>query len=180
MEKLLDDIELTYGIQHGDEAAFRRFFDRYYQPLLAYIHAFHHSRAESEDIVQQAFATVWIHREQLDPAQSPKGYLYAVAYRGFIDLKRKQGLKTAYLDDIKKEVLGMPDIEIDELTEIKIQKLKSFIDQLPERCREILLLSKMQGLKYQEIADKLNLSKKTVEAQMRIAYKKIREEFGEN
>ena len=59
----------------------------------------------------------------------------------------------------------------------RIKKLKVIIDELPPKCREILLLNKRDGLKYKEIALKLNVSEKTVESQMRIAFKKIRAAF---
>lgn len=179
MEYLKDDIHLAQGIINGDKVAFRMFFDRYYQPLLAYISAFHHSSVEAEDLVLQAFATLWVRRAQLDPHRSPKGYLYSVAYRSFIDEKRKRHLHTEYLDDIKQEALRIPISESDDTVEKNIQKVMSIIDTLPDRCREILLLSKIQGLKYKEIAQKLDISVKTVESQMRIAYIKIREKMEE-
>lgn len=59
------------------------------------------------------------------------------------------------------------------------QKIMSIIDNLPDRCREILTLSKIQGLPYREIAKKLEISVKTVESQMRIAYQKIRNQMEE-
>jgi len=64
--------------------------------------------------------------------------------------------------------------------EKRLEKLKAIIETLPEKCKEILLLNKMDGLKYREIAIKLNISIKTVEAQMRIAFQKIREGFKDN
>ena len=179
MDSIVDDIQLARGIRNGDKVAFRVFFDRYYQPLLAYISAFHHSTVEAEDLVQQAFATLWIQRAQLDPAQSPKGYLYAVAYRNFIDQKRKRQLNTEYIDDIKQEALQVPLSESDDTVERNVKKVMCIIDNLPHRCREILLLSKIHGLQYKEIAQKLDISIKTVESQMRIAYIKIREKFEE-
>ena len=57
--------------------------------------------------------------------------------------------------------------------------MKRMIENLPEKCKIILKLSKIEGLNYQEIANHLNISPKTVESQMRIAFNKIREQFSE-
>ena len=68
----------------------------------------------------------------------------------------------------------------DSILQKKIEKVKQLVDALPEKCREILLLSKREGYKNKEIAEKLNISIKTVESQMRIAFQKIRDGFEDN
>lgn len=81
------------------------------------------------------------------------------------------------LDVLKRHALEVRLHEGEDATARRIEKLKKIIEILPDGCREILTLNKMEGLKYREIAEKLNISVKTVESQMRIAYRKIREGF---
>src|SRR5690606_12954512 len=105
---------------------------------------------------------------------------YTTAYNSFIDLYGKNQRKNQILDELKdsmaKENLGEPDSNENH----KVKKVKMVIDQLPPKCREIILLNKTHGLKYKEIAVIKNISEKTVESQMRIAFAKIREAFDDN
>lgn len=173
----MDDIQLAKAISTGDQVAFKLFFERYYNPLLAYISTFTHQSLQAEDITQQAFVTLWDNREKIKPEHSLKNYLYTIAYNGYIDQYRKSKYQNSILDHLKRRALADRLNERDDTADQRIEKLRSIVDALPYRCQEILKLNKIQGLKYREIAEMLDISVKTVESQMRIAYQKIREEF---
>ncbi|WP_255518108.1 sigma-70 family RNA polymerase sigma factor [Fulvivirga sp. M361] len=64
-----------------------------------------------------------------------------------------------------------------ESLEKRIEKVKQVVDSLPPKCQEIIRLNKLEGIKYKDIAVRMDISVKTVESQMRIAFKKIREAF---
>ncbi|UGU15312.1 RNA polymerase sigma-70 factor [Sinomicrobium kalidii] len=170
----MEDVQLAQAIRDGQEPAFRQLFERYYQRLHAYITSFTRDRDEAEDIVQQAFMVLWSKRRKLDTGKSLKSYLYTIAHNIYIDQHRQLKRRNAFFDELKAAALRERIKEDEDLVEQRIQKLKSIVESLPPRCREILQLNKLEGLKYREIAGRLDISLKTVEAQMRIAFRKIR------
>ncbi|WP_147679036.1 RNA polymerase sigma factor [Algibacter pacificus] len=173
----MQDLDLINAIKHNDENAFEVLFQKYYADLVNYITVFTQHRSTSEDIVQQLFVGLWVKRGELNITKSVKGYLYTVAHRAYVDYYRSTKRRNALLDDLKEQALRDNIKEDKEIEKKRIRKLKQIVDTLPPKCQEILKLNKLEGLKYQEIANRLNISVKTVESQMRIAYQKIREGF---
>lgn len=173
----MDDSKLAEAISNGDHTAFKIFFERHAPPLRAYLISLSGSAVLTEDLIQQTFLTLWRKRKTLKAELSPKSYLYRIAYHGFIDYHRKAKREINMLNNLKKNALEERIWEDEEPQVARIAKLQGIINQLPDRCREILVLNKLQGLKYQQIAEVLNISVKTVESQMRIAFQKIREGF---
>ena len=173
----MNDSILIEAIRQDDNAAFEELFNRYYKPLVAYITTFTNDFELSEDIVQQTFITIWTQRKKLPLLKSIKNYLHTVSYHAFVDHYKKSKRDDAFFDDLKEKALRDSIEEDSELIEKRILKLIQIVESLPPRCREILKLNKIEGLKYAEIAKKLDLSVKTVESQMRIAFQKIREGF---
>src|SRR5690606_24285323 len=93
------------------------------------------------------------------------------------DYYRKEKIQYSVFDQLKTKAIEENEKEDNELTERRIQRLKETIDTLPYRCKRILEMNKIEGLKYREISEILGISVKTVESQMRIAFQKIREAF---
>lgn len=173
----MDDIELVGAICNNDKNAFRILFDRFYKRLFAYANTLTNDSNWSEDIVQQAFITLWLKKSQLDKKKSPINYLFSIVHNSYIDDYRRVKRRDNFFDTLKHESF-IEHLDLDnELLEKRISKLKRIIDTLPPKCREILQLNKMEGVTYQNIAIQLNISIKTVESQMRIAFQKIREGF---
>ncbi|MBU3820996.1 RNA polymerase sigma-70 factor [Flavobacteriaceae bacterium XHP0103] len=175
----MDNEELVQALREGDELAFDFLFKCYYKPLLAFITTYTRNVEQAEDIVQQSFISLWNKKEDLKLKVSPKNYLYTIAYNQFVDHYRKSVRKSDFLEELRLAFLRDSIDEDDELLEKRISKLKAIIEKLPPKCKKILIMSRQQGLKYKEIADKLNISHRTVEEQVRIAFKKIRKAFEE-
>ena len=173
----MKDSLLIEGIKNDDNKAFKMFFDRYYKPLVGYIKTFTNDFSSAEDIAQQTFITIWTKRHKLASIKSPKSYLYSIGYNTYIDYYRKIKKQDVFFDELREKALRNSIVEDKEILEKRLKKLKIIIDSLPERCKEILELNKLNGLRYKEIAVKLDISKKTVESQMRIAFQKIRKGF---
>ena len=169
--------ELVVAIQQGDKVAFKFLFEQYYGPLVGYISTYTQDKQLSEDIVQHSFITLWQKRSRLSNETSPKNYLYTIAYNRYIDLLRKEKRVGGLLEELRMENLRNRIEEDREFLEKRLFKLKKIIEGLPPRCKEILYLSRQRGLEYTEIAEKLKISPKTVEEQIRIAFKKIRKGF---
>ena len=152
--------------------AFEGAFKRWYQPLCLFSLRYIASTDDAEDIVQQTFTEVWAKLRAGECIENLKAYLFqAVKHRS---------LSFAMRDETLVSADRMPDVA-DDSEEAAIReaeeraRLWRTIDALPPARREIFLLSKRDGLKQQEIADRLHLSLKTVENQMGKALKSLRE-----
>lgn len=167
-------------LREGERPAFQYFFNTYYNRLVAYITTYTRCKIQSEDIVQQAFINFWDTKSNLDEDRSPKAYLYAIAYNQYIDTVKKEKKREKLFDQIWQRALRDRIEEDKEAVEMRIQKLQQVIASLPPKCKEILQLNKVYGVKYKEIARQKDISVKTVESQMRIAFKKIRKAFKED
>lgn len=169
---------LLAKIKQGNEQAFKAFFDANYKPLCVYLRSFTPDLDTAQELAQAAFVDFWNKRNEIEIRTSSKSYLFRMGYNLFLNRLRKKKKQESLLEDLKYKALQeqneRPEDHLKEATE----RLKKIVETLPSRCKEVLEL-KMQGHKYQEIADILNISVKTVEAQMRIAYIKIREGFGD-
>lgn len=173
----MEDQNLIYKIEQNDREAFNLLFKKYYKPLVNYIWSLCHDIQLAEDIIQQVFVDLWTNSKPLKISKSVKGYLYWVSFTSYINHYRKTNRRSQLLESFQFETLREAVKEDQDVLTYKVKRLKQIIDTLPPSCREILELNKYRGLQYDEIAEKLNISKKTVESQMRIAFKKIREAF---
>lgn len=175
----MDDNSLITQIKEGNTLAFKQFFDSHYRPLCYYLINFTNDTHLAEDMAQLVFVNFWNKRETIEIRSSLKSYLYKMAYNQFLTSLRKKKKEESVLEQLKYEALQTISVPTEAELEQKTQRLWRVIEQLPERCQEVVKL-KMEGLKYREIADALGLSIKTVESQMRVAFIKIREDYKED
>lgn len=163
------------AIKNGDEREFQKLFNLYYAKLSSYINTYTKDTDKTKDIVQEAFIKLWDNRKNIDTNSSILAYLHKIAYNIFIDNYRKVKRQQSLLDSLSYETIN-DMIEDDNNTLSKIEIVKKSIEELPPRCKEVFKLSKYEGLKYSEIAEALNISIKTVEAQMGKAFSQIRQQ----
>ncbi|CAM4240357.1 DNA-directed RNA polymerase specialized sigma subunit, sigma24 family [Zobellia roscoffensis] len=173
----MNDIEAVRDLKKESKVAFKYLFNTYYNRLVAYITTYNHNIAQSEDVVQQTFIKLWDNRQKLDEDQSPKGYLYAIAYNIYCDTLKTKKKQEKLMSVIWERALRDRIEEDLDAKERRIQKMRQIIDSLPPKCKEIVQMNKIQGIKYKDIAEHMGISIKTVEAQMRIAFTKIREAY---
>tara|TARA_R110002050_G_scaffold289068_1_gene441468 strand:- start:25074 stop:25664 length:591 start_codon:yes stop_codon:yes gene_type:complete len=164
-------------IQKSDNNAVKELFDLHYRPLCSYAFQFTGLMEDAEDIVQNEFIKLWTRRSELRIHTSLKAYLYKSVYNAFLHQTRKVKKQDDFLVALKYEAMSYRVDEDDTVFLEKIERIKGLLDLLPDKCREILLLSKRDGYRNREIADKLGISIKTVESQISIAFKKIRNGF---
>lgn len=179
MYESMNSKELVGALKQDDKMAFEFLFNKYYNSLVAYISTYTKNQHQSEDIVQHSFISLWNKRNGLLSEISPKSYLYTIAFNRYIDYYRKSMRKIDVLEELRLENLRNSINEDEELLDKRIKKLRLIIEKLPPRCKKILIMSKQRGLDYKEIAAHLNISPRTVEEQIRIAFKKIRKAFDE-
>ncbi|RAV30560.1 RNA polymerase sigma factor [Sinomicrobium soli] len=173
----MNELEAVKALRKGDKTALGYFFRRYYDRLVAYITTYSNDKTSSEDIVQQAFINLWEDRGKLDPERSPRHYLFSIARNRYMDSVKNEKRRLRLLDELWEEALQSRVDEDREELEKRIEHVKKILASLPPKCQEIIKLNKVEGVKYKDIAIRMDISIKTVEAQMRIAFQKIREAF---
>ena len=162
-------------IQKGDIQSFEKLFHRYYSGLCGYAETLVGKKEVAEEVVQDVFYNIWKNREALKISKSWQSYLYRAAFNNSMmylrKMRREQPLNEG--GSLDPEV-GTPDpsqlMQLNEVSELVSKTLKD----LPEKTREIFRLNRQEGLKYREIADRLSISVKTVEANMGKALKALR------
>ncbi|CAI8207623.1 MAG: ECF RNA polymerase sigma factor SigW [SAR116 cluster bacterium] len=166
---------LLEQIKLGSKEAFAFFFNKYYNSLVNYIFAISSSKTTAEEIAQETFIIFWEKRKKLSIKNNYlKAYLFKSAYYKFIDDNRALNKKYKLLEDLRNEsYVELIDFD-SSLKQEQIKNINSIIDSLPDRCKQIFIMSKIDGLKYKEISDRLEISVKTVEAQISKALKVLR------
>lgn len=161
-------------VRKGDKIAFEMFYRKHFKSLIAYLRMFVTDLDLTKDIAQQSFVKLWLKRTAVPTDIPLKRYLFAISKNLYIDYYRAQKRENETLEQLKLEALEHLDTAPTESLTHRSVLLKQAINELPPKCREVLLMSKMEGLPYKQIALRLDISVKTVESQMRIAYTKIR------
>lgn len=149
-------------------------FKRYYRQLCLYAaHYLNGDIAASEDIVQDCFVKLW-QQDHADKCSitDKRAFLYTLVRNACIDTLRRQHPEMTNIDpsDLEESISDEEAIDRSE----QEAKVWETIDALPDRCREVFLMAKRDGMTYNEIADALNISVKTVEHQISKAMKKLR------
>ena len=147
-------------------------FKRYYRPLCLYAaHYLKGDIAASEDIVQDCFVKLWQQEAKRDITDK-RAFLYSTVRNACIDTLRRQHPEMTSIDPSDLEEIISDEEAIDRSEQEA--KVWETIDALPDRCREVFLMAKRDGMTYNEIAEALNISVKTVEHQISKAMKKLR------
>lgn len=175
--KTKNEKELFIQLKKGDKIAFEAIFNIYYASLCIYANRMLNDDEKAEEIVQNLFVNLWSKRKNLDVESSLKYYLFRSVRNQCLNQLQHLKIREKYA----QKVIENQEIEIhdhDYFIEVDLaKKIQESIESLPEKRRQIFKLSREEGLKYKEIAEKLNLSVKTVEAQMGLALKQLREKL---
>lgn len=168
---------LSARIANSDEKAFRQLFDSYYPRLLNYVFVIVKNHEAAEDIVLEVFNSIWERREKLVEVDRVESYLYVCARNKTLDHHRKNSkmMNVSFSEPNYKEYITHQNPE----SKLLSQELRDIIDHaildLPEKTRLVYRLVKEDGLKYQEAADIMGTSVKTINNQLLKAVKSVRE-----
>ncbi|MGM9759019.1 MAG: RNA polymerase sigma-70 factor [Parabacteroides sp.] len=173
-----DEILLMRLIQTGDQTAFRYLFYKYVDSLERFIICLVHDREVARELVLDIFTYLWEHRETFQIRLTLKAYLFQSARNNALSYLRDKR-KTLYIEELQLSDDGPVDSSLVELEELH-QLIAEAVCQLPGRCQEIFRMSREQDMTNKEIAHSLDLSEKTVEAQITIALRKIRAFLGDS
>lgn len=162
-------IEKTYTTELGFEELFRM----HYKMLCNAANTILNDKDASEDMVQDVFLNFWKKKELLPIIQSVKSYLYRSTINASLNQLEKNKKTIRFSDTKLAESLVVNAGENFNHKELQT-KIEEAINQLPPKCKVIFVLSRYEGLKYQQIADYLGISIKTVENQMGKALQMLR------
>ncbi|MDE3743470.1 RNA polymerase sigma factor [Maribacter polysaccharolyticus] len=163
----------------GEEKAYIFLLEKYHRQLNAYALTLTHEQALAQDLVQNVFLKTWKSRKKLNPQFSIRNFLYKCVYNEFLNNYQKNKavvlLNKKYIEYAHEVAEEIDDNIIDKMMEIVNKEIR----KLPPKCQRIFILSKKEGLTNNEIADYLNISIKTVEAQITKAFGILKTELGE-
>ncbi|MBC8346192.1 MAG: RNA polymerase sigma-70 factor [Candidatus Marinimicrobia bacterium] len=162
------ELQLLEKIKTGDKKAFRKIFQLYHQPLFRFTVSRVHDPDIASDIVQDSFVRVWKNRKYIQSKKSFFSYIATIASNLTKDHFRHQAVRQKHESQIESELYtAAENIENrEEKEEIQKNILEAIHSHLPEKCRNIFILSRIEGLSSKEIADVMNLSVRTVENQL--------------
>ncbi len=172
--------EYVIKLKKGSFSAFDHLFSVYKERLYAFAIGYLKIEEDAKELVQDVFVKVWEHRHQLDEGKSFNSYLFTIAKNTILNYFRKKANEQTYIEYIKQHTgLSVSPVEENiEFSELQ-KKAQDLVEHLPPRQREIYRLSREKGLPNEEIARNLHISKKTVENQITLAMKYLREKLGE-
>jgi RNA polymerase sigma-70 factor (ECF subfamily) len=174
------DSEIIGRIRQGDKQEFEILFRSSYVSLVRYAKTLIRDHDASEEIVQELFFRLWQDRQNLRIESSLNGYLYRSVHNRALHYIEHQKVVSRHAGEMiaGAELTSEPVTE--ELYYHELQaRVARVLERLPERCRMIFRMNRFEGLKYNEIADKLAVSLKTVEADMGKALKEFRKALAE-
>jgi RNA polymerase sigma-70 factor, ECF subfamily len=172
-----DKKHIVDKIVFGDKKDFEILFNENYERLAYYAYQYLKDKDNAEDVVQELFSKLWINRVELPKDANINAYLYSAVRNACLNQIKHQKVKEAHFSNFEIPVLNNDYIE-NKIDANDLSKLiETAIFELPPERQKIFLLSREQGLKYQEVADKLGISIKTVEAQMGKALRSLREQL---
>ncbi|SKC86675.1 RNA polymerase sigma-70 factor [Ohtaekwangia koreensis] len=155
---------------------FEQLFRELFKPLCSFSFKYVGDWDEAKGLVHDVFVTVWEKFDTLPSDTNYRSYLYtAVRNRSLNHIRDNK--KHVILENVKEEALVENNTSL-ETSELE-REIEIGIQSLPEKCRMVFELNRMEGLKYAQIAEKMGISIKTVEAQMSKALSVLREHLGE-
>ena len=173
----LEENSLFKEICNNNEKAFEKLFHHYYGNLCLFASRILKNDDAAEEVVQDFFVKLWEKRKQITIETSVKSYLFRSVKNLCLNFIQHNKIKLRYAQTILSKTSNNQTDDYN-FTEINLaEKIEESIQSLPAKRREIFRLSRKEGLKYREIAEKLNISIKTVETQMGLAIKTLRDKL---
>ena len=173
------EIKLLSQLRNDDVKAFDRLFHIYSRRLYRFAFSILKNREDSEGIVQEVFLRVWDKRAGIDSSKSFKSYLFTISYNLIMDELQLRLKKKTYLSHLEK-FFNSEGITYEQEADYNLLKsqIDEVVEELPEKRKQIYQLSRNEGLSNKEIAKKLNITVKTVENQITLAIRHLKNRLG--
>ncbi|MGV8134554.1 MAG: RNA polymerase sigma-70 factor [Mangrovibacterium sp.] len=173
------DIDL---LKDGDIATYEAIYNEFFGTLFSLCYQYVSKAADAEEIVQDSFLKLWEVRTRLNDHTNIKNFLYTIAKNNCLNFIRNEQIASFHLrqygDELKTnyEALSKLNDDFGKIEELRT-RIDQAVDSLPDRWKTVFRMSRDENLRYRDIAEKLGISEKTVEANITKALKKLREDL---
>lgn len=162
------------ALREGDEKAFEKIYLNYYKKTLYFITGLVKSEDDAKELTQEVFVKLWTNRETLDPERSVHSYMYTIARNAAFNFLKHKLVEINYMNEYAAQ-----NIETETSDEILFAKemallIEMSVSKMPAQRRKIYQMSRKEGLSNEEIATRLQISKKTVENQLSLALRELK------
>ncbi|WP_353132189.1 RNA polymerase sigma-70 factor [Pseudopedobacter sp.] len=170
-----DKSNLLENFRDGDEKAFKLLYEYYHRKVYRFAYSFLKEKEQSQEILQETFINLWVNRQKLDITKPLEPYLFVICKRLVLDAFRKVTSSDTLREHLMNKITG-----IDNGTEEKIiysdiwNYTEKAIAKLPRQQQLVFRLNKLEGLSFDEIAEKLGLSRNTVKNHLAVALKTLK------
>jgi RNA polymerase sigma-70 factor (ECF subfamily) len=172
---MIDETKLITALQKGDIFAFNQLYNLYSQKVYNFTLKHIHDEADIEDLIQEVFITIWNRREDLNEDGSFNGYLFTITLNSIRKYYRKKIRNRQLAKNWSSSQAQISDITSDTINYDDINEIaEQIINKLPPKRKEVFILSRGKGLRNDEIAKIMHISKKTVENHLNLALKELR------
>ncbi|MBS1663723.1 MAG: RNA polymerase sigma-70 factor [Bacteroidetes bacterium] len=172
------ETELVARVAAGDEQAFAQLFYAWHQRLADYVYLLTRSMPLTEEIVQDSFTKIWLHRRQLTGVNNFQSYLFTISRNHTFNCLRSIAREAAKRQKWTQHAINEMDEEAGDIS-ADPQRLQEMVDaavsQLPPQQQKVWLLSRQKGLSHEEIGREMQLSRETVKRHISLALRSIRE-----
>lgn len=165
-------------IKLGDKKAFKGLFESFFDPLVAFGYKYVQDQYVVEDMVQEAFVSLWGNRENFEEMAALKSYLYSSVRNKCLNHLKHEKVKNKHEGALIYQLESDQNFSAHVIEEETFDRLLAEIRMLPTAAQEIMILA-MNGMKNPEIAEELNISINTVKTQKKISYAKLKDKLGE-
>jgi RNA polymerase sigma-70 factor, ECF subfamily len=180
MVSYLDDKQIAKNLKDGDVLSFDTIFNKYNRKVYYFAFSYLKNKEEAEDVVQEVFMNLWKHRDQINEYYVFSKYLFKITFNATCKKFRKQVSDRKQMEEVLQNIIledNSTDIDI-EYNNL-IENANSLIEKLPPRQKNIFLLSLNDQLTSEQIAKRLNISKKTVENYLALAKTSLRKSLSD-
>ena len=161
------DDQLAVRLTNRDEVAFEQVFKTHYKNLYAYALTMLKDESDAEEMVQQVFFKLWERSENLSFSGSIPAYLYRAVHNESLNFLKHQKVKAGHQLHVAYSMKNRSEQAQSKMIRKELEnRFREALNELPEQCRTVFQLSRFEDMKYREIADKLDISVKTVENHM--------------
>lgn len=173
MNKKQISTETLEALRNGDHKAFERVFLAYFSIIRTFVFSYVKSEADAEELTEELFVSLWCNRKAIDTSKSFHAFMHTLARNSAINFLKHKTIHSVYLDSTStvEESYTSEDDMIARETALLVDMA---VEKMPAQRKQVYLLSRKEGLSHEDIAARLNISRRNVESHLSLALKDIR------